>query len=45
MVRFADLKGSMHLLVNCDPEEARQLLHPVLGRMREAIHSPERMVN
>jgi class 3 adenylate cyclase len=33
---FADLKGSMELLADCDPEEARQLLDPVLERMMEA---------
>ena len=30
-VLFADLKGSMELLADRDPEEARQLLDPVLG--------------
>src|SRR5262245_65912893 len=29
-VRFADLKGSMELLADRDPEEARRLLDPVL---------------
>jgi class 3 adenylate cyclase len=29
-VLFADLKGSMVLLADRDPEEARQLLDPVL---------------
>src|SRR5215831_14308306 len=32
-VLFADLKGSMELLADRDPEEARQLLDPVLERM------------
>jgi class 3 adenylate cyclase len=32
-VLFADLKGSMELLAERDPEEARQLLDPVLERM------------
>src|SRR5690242_1137386 len=31
-VLFADLKGSMELLADRDPEEARQLLDPVLSR-------------
>jgi hypothetical protein len=31
-VLFADLKGSMELLAERDPEEARQLLDPVLDR-------------
>src|SRR4029453_10821644 len=35
-VLFADLKGSMELLTERDPEEARQLLDPVLERMMEA---------
>jgi len=33
-VLFADLKGSMELLADRDPEEARQLLDPVLERMK-----------
>jgi len=37
-VLFADLKGSMELLADRDPEEARKLLDPVLERMREAVH-------
>src|SRR5215510_9181590 len=32
-VLFADLKSSMELLADRDPEEARQLLDPVLQRM------------
>ena len=34
-VLFADLKGSMELLADRDPEEARQLLDPVLHRMMD----------
>ena len=34
-VLFADLKGSMELLADRDPEEARQLLDPVLERMMD----------
>src|SRR5262249_6759773 len=34
-VLFADLKGSMELLADRDPEEARKLLDPVLERMME----------
>src|SRR5262245_59412236 len=37
-VLFADLKGSMELLVDRDPEEARTILDPVLERMMEAVH-------
>ena len=36
-VLFADLKGSMELLAERDPEEARRLLDPVLERMMEAV--------
>src|SRR5215467_271070 len=35
-VLFADLKGSMELLADRDPEEARKLLDPVIERMMEA---------
>ena len=42
---FADLKGSMELLAERDPEEARQLLDPVLERMIEAVHRYEGTVN
>ncbi len=44
-VLFADLKGSMELLAERDPEEARQLLDPVLERMIEAVHRYEGTVN
>jgi class 3 adenylate cyclase len=44
-VLFADLKGSMELLADRDPEEARQLLDPVLERMMEAVHRYEGTVN
>src|SRR5215216_5035022 len=37
-VLFADLKGSMELLADRDPEEARALLDPVLQHMMEAVH-------
>jgi class 3 adenylate cyclase len=36
-VLFADLKGSMELLADRDPEEARRLLDPVLEPMMEAF--------
>src|SRR5438067_11613077 len=35
-VLFADLKGSMELLADRDPEKARKLLDPVLEHMMEA---------
>jgi class 3 adenylate cyclase/tetratricopeptide (TPR) repeat protein len=44
-VLFADLKGSMELLTDRDPEEARRLLDPVLERMMEAVHRYEGTVN
>jgi class 3 adenylate cyclase/tetratricopeptide (TPR) repeat protein len=37
-VLFADLKGSMELLADRDPEEARKILDPVLELMMEAVH-------
>ena len=37
-VLFADLKGSMELLADRDPEDARKLLDPVLERMMDAVH-------
>jgi class 3 adenylate cyclase/tetratricopeptide (TPR) repeat protein len=44
-VLFADLKGSMELLADRDPEEARKLLDPVLEHMMEAVHHYEGTVN
>src|SRR5713226_7027786 len=44
-VLFADLKGSMELLADRDPEEARQLLDPVLTRMIDAVHRYDGTVN
>ena len=44
-VLFADVKGSMALLADRDPEEARQLLDPVLERMMAAVHRYEGTVN
>src|SRR5438876_2067531 len=44
-VLFADLKGSMELLADRDPEEARQLLDPVLAHMMDAVHRYEGTVN
>src|SRR5262245_2755506 len=44
-VLFADLKGSMELLADRDPEEARRLLDPVLQHMMEAVHRYEGTVN
>lgn len=44
-VLFADLKGSMELLADRDPEEARQILDPVLERLMAAVHRFEGTVN
>jgi class 3 adenylate cyclase/tetratricopeptide (TPR) repeat protein len=44
-VLFADLQGSMELLADRDPEDARKLLDPVLERMMDAVHRYEGTVN
>jgi class 3 adenylate cyclase/tetratricopeptide (TPR) repeat protein len=44
-VLFADLKASMELLADRDPEEARRILDPVLERMMAAVHRYEGTVN
>jgi len=44
-VLFGDLKGSMELLADRDPEEARKLLDPALEHMMEAVHRYEGTVN
>ena len=42
---LADLKGSMELLADRDPEEARRLLDSVLERMMEAVSYYEGFIN
>jgi class 3 adenylate cyclase len=44
-VLFADLKASMELVADLDPEEARRLLDPVLELMMEAVHHYEGTVS
>ena len=44
-VLFADVKGSMELLADRDPEEARNILDPVLARMMETVHRYDGTVN
>jgi len=44
-VLFADMKGSMELLAERDPEDARGLLDPVLKLMMQAVHLYEGTVN
>src|SRR5437867_3043262 len=38
---FADIKGSMALLEDLDPEEARDLIDPALRLMMDAVHRYE----
>src|SRR5262245_52706199 len=45
LIEAADVKVSMELLADLDPEEARKLLSPVLGHMVEAVHYYEGTVN
>jgi class 3 adenylate cyclase len=35
---FADIKGSMELIEDLDPEEARSIVDPALNLMMEAVH-------
>src|SRR6266540_4663783 len=44
-VLFADLRGSLEILADRDPEDARRILDPVLERMMEAVHRYEGTVN
>ncbi len=44
-VLFADVKGSMELLADRDPEEAHELLDPVVERMMDAVHRYEGTVS
>src|SRR5262245_6531385 len=44
-VLIADLKGSMELLADRDPEDARKLLDKVLGHMMDAVHRYEGTVS
>jgi class 3 adenylate cyclase len=37
-VLFADIKGSMEIFADRDPEDVQKLLDPVLERMIEAVH-------
>ena len=39
------MKGSMELLADHDPEEARKLLDPVIEHMMEAVHRYEGTVS
>ena len=44
-ILFADMKGSMEVLADRDPEEAHTILEPVLELMMEAVHRYEGTVN
>ncbi len=44
-VLFADIKGSMEVLVERDMEDARAILHNVVDRMIEAVHRYEGTVH
>jgi class 3 adenylate cyclase/tetratricopeptide (TPR) repeat protein len=44
-VLFADIKSSLELLADRDPEDARKLLDPVLTLMMKAVHHYEGTVN
>jgi len=44
-VLFADMKGSMELLADRDPEEAQKFLDPVIEHMMEAVHHFEGTVD
>jgi class 3 adenylate cyclase/tetratricopeptide (TPR) repeat protein len=44
-VLFADMKGSMELMADRDPEEARYPLDGVIERMMDAVHRYEGTVN
>ena len=44
-VLFADMKGSLELLADRDPEDARRVLDPVLALMMEAVHRYEGTVS
>ena len=35
---FADMKGSMDLIEDLDPEEARAIVDPAIARMMDAVH-------
>ena len=44
-VLFADLKSSLELIADRDPEEVRQILDPVLEHLMAAVHRYEGTVN
>jgi class 3 adenylate cyclase/tetratricopeptide (TPR) repeat protein len=44
-VLFADVRGSLELLADRDPEDARVILDPVLTLMMDAVHRYEGTVN
>ncbi|MEJ2121085.1 MAG: adenylate/guanylate cyclase domain-containing protein, partial [Alphaproteobacteria bacterium] len=44
-VLFADIRGSLELIQNTDPEEAHEIMAPAVEAMMEAVHRYEGTVN
>jgi class 3 adenylate cyclase/tetratricopeptide (TPR) repeat protein len=44
-VLFADVRGSLEMMADRDPEEARRLLDPIVSAMMDAVHRHEGTVN
>ena len=44
-ILFADIRGSMELVADLDPEDAQSFLDPVIKLMMEAVHHYEGTVN
>lgn len=44
-VLFADVRGSLELLADRDPEDVQAIFDPVLGRMMDAVHRYEGTVS
>jgi class 3 adenylate cyclase/tetratricopeptide (TPR) repeat protein len=44
-ILFADVRGSLEMLADRDPEDARSVLDPILTEMMEAVHAYEGTVN
>jgi len=44
-VLSADLKGSLDVIADRGPEEARNIIDPVIAKMMEAVHRYEGTVN
>ena len=44
-VLFADIKGSLETIADLDPEQAREIIDPILEKMMESVHRFEGTVN